>query len=353
MAPATTKAVVVVQLREAAVREVLLPIVRPGWVLVKVKAVALNPTDWKHVAWGGADIGCRVGCDYAGIVEEVGDKVTNFKKGDRITGWIHGSNRANHESGSFAEYAIAKAVVQRKIPENMSFEEAATLGVAIMTVGQGMYNRLKLPLPTEPAKEPFPILIYGGSTAMGMAGIQFAKRSGLTVITTCSPHNFDLVKSLGADAAFDYKSPTCSADIRKHTNNGLKYSWDCTGEGAAVCAAAMSDSDEGSYGTIMPADLELLKQTNPKVHGQDFFRGYDTMGEWYCWVGETPIEPDQAEMEFYRSFLELTQPLLEDGRIKPLPAVLNKTGTGLDGVLKGLKEMEDGKISGKKFVYTL
>jgi len=91
MAPETTKAVVVVKLKEAAVREVLMPIVPDGWVLVKVKAVALNPTDWKHVEWGMADIGCRVGCDYAGIVEDVGDKVTNFKKGDRITGWIHGS----------------------------------------------------------------------------------------------------------------------------------------------------------------------------------------------------------------------------------------------------------------------
>ncbi|KAI0533436.1 chaperonin 10-like protein [Xylaria digitata] len=109
---ATTKTVVVVRLKEAAVREVLMLIVRDGWVLVKVKAVALSPTNWKHVEWEGADVGCRVGCDYAGIVGEVGNNVTNFKKGDRITGWIHGSNRVNHESGSFAEYAIAKAAVQ-------------------------------------------------------------------------------------------------------------------------------------------------------------------------------------------------------------------------------------------------
>jgi len=88
---ATTKAVVVVELKIAAVRDVLMPIVRDDWVLVKVKAVATNPTDWKHIAYGAADIGCRVGCDYAGIVEEVGSKVTNFSKGDRITGWIHGS----------------------------------------------------------------------------------------------------------------------------------------------------------------------------------------------------------------------------------------------------------------------
>jgi NADPH:quinone reductase-like Zn-dependent oxidoreductase len=89
--PKTTKAIVVVELTKAAVRDVLVPKARDGWVLVRIKAVAINPTDWKHVAWGAADIGCRVGCDYAGIVEEVGENVMNFKPGDRIAGWIHGS----------------------------------------------------------------------------------------------------------------------------------------------------------------------------------------------------------------------------------------------------------------------
>lgn len=88
---ATTKAIVVVQLKTAAVRDVLMPILHDDWVLVKVKAVGINPTDWKHIKYGAADVGCRVGCDYAGVVEEVGSKVSNFAKGDRITGWIHGS----------------------------------------------------------------------------------------------------------------------------------------------------------------------------------------------------------------------------------------------------------------------
>jgi NADPH:quinone reductase-like Zn-dependent oxidoreductase len=186
-----------------------------------------------------------------------------------------------------------------------------------------------------------------------MAGIQFAKLSGLTVIATCSPRNFDLVKSLGADAVFDYKSPTCAADIKELTKNRLTYAWDCTGDGAGICAAALSDVEPGVYGTIMPADYELLKKTNPKVHGQEFLKGYDSMGEFYCWLGTTPIEPDPEEMGFYRSFLELTQPLLQNGSIRPLPAVVNKTGCGLEGVLKGLEDMQAGNISGEKLVYTI
>ncbi|EGX93673.1 alcohol dehydrogenase, putative [Cordyceps militaris CM01] len=354
MPPATTKAIIVVELHRAGVRDVLLPKVLPGWLLVRVKAVAINPTDWKHVAWGGADIGCRVGCDYAGIVEEVGENVSGWKIGERIAGWVHGSNRANHESGAFAELAIAKACVQRKIPDNMSFEEAASLGVAIMTVGQGLYKRLKIPLPTQPAAVPFPVLIYGGSTSTGMAGIQLAKLSGLIVITTCSPSNFDLVKTLGADAAFDYNSPTCAADIKGFTNNALLHAWDCTGEGAGVCAAAMSDDRPGTYGTIMPADYDLLVKTNPRVTGQPFERGYDAQGEFYYWLGEDPVRPDPAEMAYYEFFLKLTQPLLESGSIKPLRAALNKTGRGLEGVLKGLEEMQAGvTVSGEKLVYTI
>ncbi|KAK5637446.1 hypothetical protein RRF57_013161 [Xylaria bambusicola] len=88
---ATTKAIVVTSLGTATVEDVFMPIVRDDWVLVKVKAVALNPTDWKHVALRGADVGCRVGCDYAGVVEQIGSKVTKFKIGDRIAGWVHGS----------------------------------------------------------------------------------------------------------------------------------------------------------------------------------------------------------------------------------------------------------------------
>ena len=88
---ATTKAVVAISDNEAGVKEVPIPLVRDGWVIVQVRAIAINPTDWKHVAWSGAGIGSRVGCDYAGIVEQVGPNVSNFVKGDRITGWIHGS----------------------------------------------------------------------------------------------------------------------------------------------------------------------------------------------------------------------------------------------------------------------
>lgn len=152
-----------------------IPRLRDDYILVKTAAVALNPTDWKHI-YRMPTPGALAGCDYSGVVEEVGKGVKKaFKKGDRICGFAHGSNNSELEDGTFAEYIVVKGDLQLPIPPQMSFEDASTLGVGFHTVGQGMYQSLKLPLPSEPAKEPQPILIYGGSTATGTLAIQFAK----------------------------------------------------------------------------------------------------------------------------------------------------------------------------------
>ncbi|EPE32021.1 GroES-like protein [Glarea lozoyensis ATCC 20868] len=190
-----------------------IPTLRDEYLLVNTKAVALNPSDWKHVDYL-AKPGTIIGCDYAGEVLEVGSAVKKpFKKGTRVCGFCHGGNSVNQSVGAFGEIITVKGDIQIEIPSNLSYEEAATLGVGITTVGQGLYQSLELPLPNQPTAEKTYILIYGGSTATGALAIQFAKLSGLTVVTTCSPGNFEYVKSLGADAAFDYNSPTCAKDI--------------------------------------------------------------------------------------------------------------------------------------------
>lgn len=155
------------------------PKLRDDYILVKPVAVALNPTDWKHAAFGLADNGCLLGCDFAGIVEEVGPKVTKqWRKGDRLSGVAHGGNAVQPEDGAFAEHVVVKGDVQMKIPDTMSFEDASTLTLGVTTVMQGLYQKaLKLNWPDDPVKESVPILIYGGSTATGALGIQFAKLS--------------------------------------------------------------------------------------------------------------------------------------------------------------------------------
>ena len=99
----------------------------------------------------------------------------SFKRGDRICGMCHGSNQLQIEDGAFAEYIVAKGDIQLHVPDDLTFEDAATLGVGVLTIGQALYQALKLPLPAEAVETSVPILIYGGSTATGSLAIQSAK----------------------------------------------------------------------------------------------------------------------------------------------------------------------------------
>ena len=152
-----------------------LPRLRPGYIGVKVKCVALNPTDWKHADFLNHP-GSLLGCDYSGVVESVGDGCTKkWQIGDRICGLAHGGNRLEIEDGTFAQHIMVRGDCQMRIPSGMSFEDAATLGVGVFTCGQGLFQSLKLDPPSSPSRMGEMILIYGGSTATGTLGIQFAK----------------------------------------------------------------------------------------------------------------------------------------------------------------------------------
>lgn len=346
------QAIVVVKPGEATKQSVPVPKLRDDYILVRTKAVALNPTDWKHVAFL-TTAGARVGCDYAGIVEEVGSKVTNgLKKGDRVAGFAHGGNEVNHDDGAFGETITAKGDLQIKIPENISFEEAATLGVGISTVGQSLYQSLELPLPTEPAKESFPVLVYGGSTATGSLAIQYLKLSGLQVIATASPHNFDYLKSLGADKVFDYNSPTCAADIRKYTNGKLKHALDCISEGKSpqITVEAMS-GEGGLYTNLLNLGQDKIAEFNNAVEARSTL-AYTILGEAFAFgPAQFPAKPEDEK--FAKMFWAMARDLLEQGKIKVHKPSVNKYGQGLDGVLLGMDAMKNGKVSGEKLVYTL
>jgi len=323
------------------------PKLRDGYLKIKTVAVALNPTDWKHIDYLPSK-GALVGCDFSGIVEEVGSGVTkSFKKDDKVSGFVHGSNAVEHEDGAFAETIVAKGDLTIHIPSNLSFEEASTLGVGISTVGQGLYQSLKLPLPTEPSKTAEPVLIYGGSTATGTLAIQFAKLSGLTVVATSSPHNFQLCKDLGADAVFDYNDPTCAEKIKDFTKGDLHHAFDCISndQTAAICAAALSTSSSSPkiYSSLMPIK-QLPREDVKNAHTL----AYTALGE-YTKIGPNELPASKEDYEFATKFWALSEKLLGEGKVKVHP--VDVRSGGLKGVLEGLDDMRHGKVSGKKLVY--
>jgi NADPH:quinone reductase-like Zn-dependent oxidoreductase len=355
--PTAIKAITFSGKDNASVKTIPLPKLRPTHLLIKVEAVALNPTDWKHTSYGlGAQPFSIVGCDYAGKVIEIGFDVTKpFKVGDKVYGCSHGSNYSQPEDGVFAEYAVVKGDVAMHVPENAganyALEDVVTVPLGSITVGQGLFQQnkgLALHLPEEGKGNGEWVLIYGGSTATGSLGIQFAKLAGYKVITTCSPRNNDFVKSRGADEIFDYNDPQCGSKIRELTGNKLKYAWDTIGlePSAKVCDDALSSESAGChYGTIL-APIKFSRE-GVKTTGTIM---YTMFGEAFTKSGkEFPASRD--DFEFGKMWMGLTEKLVAEGKVKPHPKKLGSGG--LEGVLRGMQDLKSGKVSGEKLVYRI
>jgi NADPH:quinone reductase-like Zn-dependent oxidoreductase len=112
-----------------AVQLVSTPQLGDGQLLIRVAAVALNPTDWKHVEFKGT-AGLILGIDLAGTVVGMAPGVTGFRVGDRVSAFVHGAYYEG--TGAFAEYARADADLVWKVPAATSFEEASTMNCGLV-----------------------------------------------------------------------------------------------------------------------------------------------------------------------------------------------------------------------------
>ena len=167
-------------------------------VLVRVRAASVNPYDW-HFMRGEPYVmrisnglrkpkGMRIGVDFSGVVEAVGEKVTEFKPGDEVFGG---------RTGSFAEYVAINERFLIPKPQNLSFEEAGAVQIAGLTALQGLRDSGKLQSGEK-------VLINGASGGVGTFAVQIAKTLGAHVTGVCSTRNVELVRSLGADHVIDY-----------------------------------------------------------------------------------------------------------------------------------------------------
>ena len=158
--------------------DVDIPTLEDDMILVKNKAVALNPSDTKFVGRLGCP-GAVAGMDYAGEVLAVGSKyqtAADIKVGDRVCGAVLGMDPDRPNVGAFAEYVGAADIVTMKIPEIMSYEQAATLGSGISTIGLALFKSLQVPgTPRSPAEKSVDVLVYGGSTSTGVLATQLLK----------------------------------------------------------------------------------------------------------------------------------------------------------------------------------
>ncbi|KAA1472741.1 dehydrogenase [Dentipellis sp. KUC8613] len=343
MAPTQMNAVVINTDGKAVVRKIDVPQPGSGEILVKVSAAAQNPLDWKSFAYG-APSGAVIGCDYTGVVEKIGPDVPAglWKIGDRASGLVQGSTYPN---GAFAEYTVTPAEVTIHVPDSWTVENAAHLGAAPLTAIQALWQSHDgLPTPFEPTATPFPILIYGASTSVGQFVVQFAKLSGLYVIATASPRNFDLVKSLGADEVFDYHDPEVGKKIKASTGGKLKYAVDNVAEKGSSQIISEALSDEG--GNI--ASLLSYEAPRPGVT-VSFSVACHLLGKSFEFPFSYTEDPKLTLLG--KKFTKFLEEILAKHDIKPNPLLVYPNG--LASVVEGLQFMADGKVSGQKITYRI
>src|SRR5438132_10245110 len=177
-------------------QEIAKPEVKDGEVLVRVKAASIHVGDWlvvtgvRYIARQayGKPKGRVPGTDIAGTVEAVGNGVTSLRPGDEVFGWC---------TGAFAEYASAPPDHFVPKPANLTFEQAAAVGVSASTALQLLRDQGKI----KPGQK---VLINGASGGIGTFAVQVAKAFGAEVTGVCSTRNVEMVRSIGADHVIDY-----------------------------------------------------------------------------------------------------------------------------------------------------
>ncbi|WML39758.1 NAD(P)H-quinone oxidoreductase [Neobacillus sp. OS1-2] len=203
------KAIVVNQpggAEQLQVQDVPAPKIKPGELLIKVKAFAINRTDIvAREGKAGYMTNPILGIEVAGeVVEAAEDAIIDV--GTRVMGLVNG--------GGYAEYAVMPADRAMKVPEHLSFEEAAAIPEVFLTAYQTLFWLGEL-------AQHETILIHAGGSGVGTAAIQLVKQmTNAKIITTAgSQEKLDFCQSLGADIGINYKQKSFDEEVLKATNN--------------------------------------------------------------------------------------------------------------------------------------
>lgn len=188
-----------------------IPASGPGEVLIRVAAAGVNPVE-AYIRAGTYPILPSLpyipGANAAGTVIGCGEGVETWQVGDRVYS-------AATRSGAYAEYAVCSASQIFRLPENVTFQQGAAIGIPAATAWRGLFLRGG----GQPGER---VLIHGGSGSVGQAAIQLAWAAGMDVYATAgSNEGLALLRRLGARAAFDHRRQDYGTEIRQAVPTGF------------------------------------------------------------------------------------------------------------------------------------
>lgn len=291
-------------------------------VLIKVYAVGLNPVDYKIVesgvsAWKYPHI---LGLDVAGKIVKVGDQVKDWKVGDRVSG--HGDLTKN---GCFAEYVSAPTYELAKIPDDITYETAAS----ILCGGLTAYEAIERKANFSNVKT---VLVHAGAGGVGSIAMQLAKRHGCQVFTTVSTNKIKYVKKLGADVIIDYRKQDVTKEIKRLTKGlGVDLIIDTVGK-----AEAEKDLARLAYNGQLVTIVDVPDITRTPMFNRALGMAVVNLGGAH--LSKNPFQ----QTDLGRMNGELLD-LVKNEEVKPL---IEKV-IPFDQIIEGLNEIKERKVIGK------
>ncbi|KAL2270617.1 hypothetical protein VTJ83DRAFT_2801 [Remersonia thermophila] len=335
------------------IQERKIPSPGPGEILIRNRALAINPMDWKRQLYGFAvsSYPAVLGTDLAGVVDQVGPGVTLFQPGDRVLASAAGFLTGNSDQGAFQTYTTVMDALATKVLDKITFSEAATLPAAVSTATIALFDVLGLPISdlentatsTNPTKTG--ILVWGGASSTGSAVVQFARLAGLVVFATASPQHHDRVRALGATAVVDYRSPTVVEDLlaaAREAGTPITLALDAisTEETLPLVARVLAESEDGPgsdrkkiLATLLPWPDTVARPESVQV----------------LWVAGQRIWKERIDLGRL-VFNKLLGKWLETGEV--VPAKVQVVDGGLSSLQAGMDEVRKG-VSGVKVVVEL
>jgi len=276
----------------------------PGQLLLQVRAAALNPADFKIreglLRNADSDFPAVPGCDMSGVVVEVGDGVSKFKNGDEIYSNIQNFTAGRPEQcGTLAQYTVVEEYLVAPKPINLSFEEAASLPLALQTAQQGF--------DIASFEKGQSVFIVGGAGGVGSLAIQLAKNvyGASRIVSTASTGKLDFVKSLGADLVIDYTKQSYDQVSEK-----FDFVFDTIGDSFKSHVLAKEDAKVVDLALFQPHPRAQFYIVSPSAHN-----------------------------------LEKLQPYIESEKLKPV--IDPKSPYSFSEVIEAFKHLESGRARGK------
>ncbi|MFW1774931.1 zinc-binding alcohol dehydrogenase family protein [Acinetobacter seifertii] len=304
------------------------PVAEGHDLLVRVQAISVNPVDTKIRKNVSAESGWKVlGWDAVGVVESIGDKVTQFKVGDVV--WYAG---ALNRQGSNSELQLVDERIVGHKPKTLEATEAAALPLTAITAWEMLFDRLQVPK-TAPANTT--ILVIGGAGGVGSITIQLLKQlTNLTIIATASrPETKEWVKQLGADYVLDHRE-SLAPQIKQLGLNAPSYVFSTTQTDQHLADIVELIAPQGHFGLIddpEQLDIKPFKSKSVSVHWEFMF---------------TRSMFQTADMQKQSELLNEVSKLVEEGKIKTtVTEVLSPINA--ENLKQIHQQIESGKTKGK------